>query len=100
MNNTIYDLSIIKRILIPVFDDYHVRKAVLFGSYAKGCAKENSDIDILVDSGLRGLAFFGLLEDVVTALDKSVDMIDVSQVTPGSDVDKEIMQSGVLIYGE
>lgn len=100
MNSTIYDLSLIKNILYPVFDNYHIKKAILFGSYAKGCAKENSDIDILVDSGLRGLAFFGLLEDVVNALDKSVDMIDVSQVKPGSDVDNEIMQSGVLIYGE
>lgn len=73
---------------------------MLFGSYAKGLAAENSDVDILVDSGLKGLAFFGLLEDVVTALDKNVDMLDSSQVIPDSLVDKEISKSGVLIYGQ
>jgi predicted nucleotidyltransferase len=72
----------------------------LFGSYAKGCADKNSDVDFLVDSGLRGLAFFGLLEDVVTALDKDVDLIDVSQVMSGSMTDNEISGSGVMIYGE
>ena len=34
------------------------------GTSAKGVATAKSDIDLLVDSGLRGLAFFGLLEDV------------------------------------
>ena len=71
----------------------------MFGSYAKGLAKKNSDVDILVDSGLKGLAFFGLLEDVVTSLEKDVDMIDVSQVIKNSDVDNEIKRSGVMIYG-
>ena len=78
---------------------HNVKKAVLFGSYAKGLAKKNSDVDILVDSGLKGLAFFGLLEDVVTSLEKDVDMIDVSQVIKNSDVDNEIKRSGVMIYG-
>ena len=71
---------------------------LLFGSYAKGDAKEQSDVDILVDSGLRGLAFFGLLEDVVTALGKEVDLLDVSQLTLGSQVNEEISRSGVVIY--
>ena len=44
-------------LLRPIFDEYHVRRAVLFGSYAKGCATEKSDVDILVDSGLIGCPF-------------------------------------------
>ena len=56
-------------------------------------------MDILVDSGLKGLAFFGLLEDVNNALQKDVDMLDVSQITPDSEIDREIEKSGVLIYG-
>lgn len=99
MSDAIYSVSKIQSLLQPVFDAYHVKRAVLFGSYAKGLAVKNSDVDILVDSGLKGLAFFGLLEDVVNALDKNVDMLDVSQVTPDSAVDREIAKSGVLIYG-
>ena len=100
MSNKIYSISTIQSLLRPVFNAHHVKKAILFGSYAKGMAKQNSDVDILVDSGLKGLAFFGLLEDVVTALDKNVDMLDTSQIIQDSLVDKEIKQSGVLIYGQ
>lgn len=98
MNEQVYTPQQIKIILQPVFTDYNVKKAILFGSYAKGSAKRNSDVDILVDSGLKGLAFFGLLEDVTTRLDKTVDMIDVSQIEKNSAVDSEIEKSGVLIY--
>ncbi len=85
--------------LSPVFKKYDVNSAILFGSYAKNNARDNSDIDILVDSGLKGLAFFGLLEDVVSALGKPVDLIDVTQVDPNSVVMNEINQTGVMIYG-
>lgn len=98
MVEPVYSVSTIRSALKPVFDAYQVKKAVLFGSYAKGTAAANSDVDILVDSGLKGLAFFGLLEDVVTALNKEVDMLDTSQVVPDSLVDREIAKSGVLIY--
>ena len=59
----IYTVNDIKRILQPVFKKHNIKKAVLFGSYAKGEADAKSDIDIMVDSNLRGLAFYGLLED-------------------------------------
>jgi len=90
----------IRENLNPVFGQYNVRKAILFGSYAKGTADERSDIDIYVDSGLKGLRFFGLLEDVTNALDRQVDLIDASQVESGSRVISEINTTGVLIYGE
>lgn len=53
----IYTLPEIQSILTPVFSRHDVRCATLFGSYAKRNATERSDVDILVDSGLCGLAF-------------------------------------------
>ena len=99
MTQQTYTVQQIQSILNPVFSEYHIRKAVLFGSYARGLAHEHSDIDLLVDSGLKGMAFFGLLEDVVTALGKDVDLLDTTQVIPDSEVDREIARTGVLIYG-
>ena len=99
MSDIIYSQSQIKDILGPVFKSHNVKKAILFGSYAKGSATGHSDVDILVDSGLRGLSFFGLLEDVVTSLDKNVDLIDTSQIVPDSEIENEIAASGVVIYG-
>lgn len=75
------------------------KKAILFGSYAKGTAKINSDIDIMVESDLRGLAFYGLLEDIVNAIDKSVDLLDKRQISNASKIKSEINSTGVIIYG-
>ncbi len=47
----------IQTLLSPVFADYGITRAVLFGSFAKGTATDKSDIDLLVESGLHGLAF-------------------------------------------
>lgn len=96
----VYTVSELKNILTPIFQQNGVRRAVLFGSYAKGSATPRSDVDLLVDSGLRGLAFFGLLEDVVSALEIPVDLLDVSQITADSQIDREIKESGVRIYGQ
>lgn len=50
--------------LTPVFDRYGISRAVLFGSVAKGTVTQKSDLDILVDSKLRGLKFVGFMEAV------------------------------------
>ena len=95
----VYTLSELQAVLDPVFRQFGVRKAMLFGSYAKGQATEGSDVDLFVDSGLRGLAFYGLLDGIASALEVPVDLIDTSQVDHGSRIEREIAQSGVQIYG-
>ena len=95
----IYTIQELQKILVPIFRQNGVRQAILFGSYAKGLATAKSDIDLLVDSGLRELAFFGLLEDVSTAIDAPIDLLDVSQIEKNSRIDREIRESEVAIYG-
>ena len=100
MNQNIYTVENIRNKLSPVFSGYNVRSAVLFGSYAKGCATEKSDIDLLVDSKLQGLSFFALLEDVREALnEKPVDLFDVTHIDENSKIQREIRSTGVKIYG-
>ena len=95
----VYTVAELQRVLDPVFARFGVKRAVLFGSYAKGQAGEGSDVDLLVDSGLRGLAFYGLLDSVASALEVPVDLIDASQIDRGSRIEQEIAGSGVQIYG-
>ena len=48
----IYTVDDIKRIIEPVVKEYGVKKLSVFGSYARGEATENSDIDFhLIDKG-------------------------------------------------
>lgn len=98
MCDTIYSVNEIKTILYPVFARYNIKKAVLFGSYVKGLANGQSDVDLLLDSGLKGLKFVGLIEDVRSALDKEVDVFDETHIIQGSRISSEISKDGVVIY--
>lgn len=100
MKTAVFSLNTIKTRLNPVFKNHGVSSAVLFGSYAKGIATEKSDIDLMVDSHLRGLRFFALQEDIRQALDaKDVDVFDVTHIDAGSRIQQEISATGVKIYG-
>lgn len=94
----IYTLSEPQTLLAPVLVRYGARRAVLFGSYAKGQTTEHSDADFWVDSGPRDLAFYGLLENIAYALRIIATLTDVQQVEPGSFVACEIQRSGVVIF--
>ena len=94
----VYSLPQLKDALFPLFLDYDIRKAVLFGSYGKGTATGKSDVDLLVDSSLRGLRFIGFLDEVQRALGKDVDLFDVSHIQHDSPIDQEIRRTGVTIY--
>ena len=97
----IFTIDELKSLLFPVFQGYDIRRAVLFGSYSKGVATPKSDVDLLVDSGLKGLKFVGLVDDIKRSLNgKDVDVIDVSHVNSGSMVEREINDSGVEIYAK
>ena len=63
-------------------------------------ADKNSDVDLLLDSRLRGLKFVGLIEDVRSALDKEVDVFDETHIIPGSKISSEIQKDGIVIYEE
>ena len=93
-----HSISEIKAALLPVFRDYGIERAVLFGSVARETSTDNSDIDLLVDSGLHGLRFVGFMEAVRRAVSMPVDMFDVEHIEKGSRIEHEIMSTGVTIY--
>ena len=71
-------ISKISEVVAPIFKDYGVRSAKLFGSYARGEQTSESDIDILVDRGeVEGLEFFKLQRTLSDALGKHVDLQSV-----------------------
>lgn len=94
----IYSIEEILQRLTPVFQKHGVRIAILFGSYARGCPTYKSDVDLVVDCDLHGWNFYGLVDEVERALDKDVDVYDISDIIPDSRVDREIRRTGVKFY--
>lgn len=92
------NVSLVTTALSPVFKKHNVKRAVLFGSVAKNSNSIDSDVDVVVDSGLKGFKFLGLVEDMYLALNKPVDVFDVSHIIKGSKAEKEIEKTGILIY--
>ncbi len=69
----------------PIFERYNVRYAGLFGSQARGDARPDSDIDILVTLGEKPLSlwdFVGLKDELSECLKKPVDLISDRAVVP------------------
>ena len=56
-------------------------------------------MDLLISSNVKGLKFFGLVEEVRAALHKKVDVLDMNQLKGNLELTEEILKDGVKIYG-
>ena len=82
-----------------VFERYEVSFCYLFGSYAKGKATQTSDVDLLISANVKGLKFYGLVEEIRTVLHKKVDALDMNQLKDNIELTEEILKDGLKIYG-
>ncbi|MDA8240591.1 MAG: nucleotidyltransferase family protein [Nitrospiraceae bacterium] len=72
-------ISILKKELPKLKDQYGVERIVLYGSFAKGTQKKESDIDILVDIRRPiGLEFVSLADRLEELLGRKVDVATYS----------------------
>ena len=95
-------ISQIKQLLTSIFDTEYkdqIEFCFLFGSYAKGYAKENSDIDLCISTNLTGLKFVGLSETIRNTLHKRIDLIRFNNLVDNFELVGEIMKDGIKIYG-
>ncbi len=82
-----------------IFEKYPVKYCVLFGSYAKGIAKEGSDVDLLISTEIKGLKYYDMVEKIRESLHKRVDILDVTQLKDNLELTNEILKDGIRIYG-
>ncbi len=98
-NHGILTMEYIKDTVAQVFKKYDVNFCYLFGSYAKKKATPTSDVDLLIDSSITGLNYFGLVEDLRKSLNKRIDLLKLDQLTNNLELIQEIMKDGIKIYG-
>jgi Predicted nucleotidyltransferases len=98
MTSEKYTIEEIKSIIEPIARKYGVERVYLFGSYARGNATENSDIDFRVDKGsLKGLfALCGLYTEIEEALKMKVDVLTTGSLE--DDFLRKIQKEEVLLY--
>ena len=115
MNNTIFTLEKIKALVKPLAQKYQVQNIYLFGSYARGEARADSDLDFLVYGGenfkltqnwINWLAIkanfkltkiFSLAEELREISDKNVDMFEIHEINVGSNFYDTIMKERLLV---
>lgn len=72
-----YTLDEIASIVVPIAQSYGAGRVMVFGSYAKGIAGPDSDVDLLIDPGeiISYFRFATMATDMKEALGKDVDVV-------------------------
>lgn len=92
------DIESIINVVRPIASRYGLKRVFLFGSYAKGTAGEDSDIDLLIEKGdpLSLLKLAGLRQSFQEEFNLSVDLLTTSGID--EEFRKEIEGTEVLLY--
>lgn len=93
----IVSIDNIKELLIPILKTKKISYCYLFGSYARGSQKENSDIDFLVDTDITGLDFLMLVEEIRNTLHKKIDLLRLKDLKSDNPIILEILKDGIRL---
>lgn len=99
MNENVFSLEDIANVAKPIAKKYGVKELYLFGSYARGEADGNSDLDFLVFGGdnFKRTMIFAFAEELREALRKDVDVFEINEINKDSDFYNTIMKERLLV---
>lgn len=90
----IYTVDEIKKRVFPIIQKFNIPAMYLFGSYARGDADENSDLDFLVDTtGTRLTSLLSLGElycDLEEAFGKRIDLVTVRAIMQNDKMESDL----------
>ena len=98
-NKDILTIEQIKSVVKPLAEKYQVEAIYLFGSYARGEAHEDSDLDFLVFGGTRFklTRILALQEELYEKFQKRVDAFEIREVNVGTPFYNAVMKEKVLV---
>lgn len=76
-----------------------IRSVMLIGSYAKQTAKDDSDIDLIIEleNELDSNSFFDFFDDVEQLFNKKVDLFSMEGVKR-SVIKEDLLNGGIRLY--
>ncbi len=94
------NIRIIRQRAIPVLRRYGIRRAAVFGSFARGEERQGSDVDLLVDvpEGTGLFEFVGLKQDLEKRLGCKVDLVSYRGIKRL--LRKRILSEQIQIYAK
>ncbi len=105
----VYTLEQLRERITPIAVKYGLPAVYVFGSYAKGEATEESDIDILIDktgTQIKGmLAMGGLYDELREAIGKPIDLLTTGALEQKCTIERtpwlveNLIQERIKIYG-
>lgn len=100
MSNKVYTIEEIKTLLKKILYNTPVCQVILFGSYAKQSADQESDLDFIIDSkgALMGFSLLELIDKIEKTFHKGVDAFEKTEIIENSKIDSEIKKTGVIVY--
>lgn len=95
----ILDVEVIKNYINLLLKKYDAKSAILFGSYARGDAEKESDIDVIVYGGKKfnKTDIFAFGEELRRLTNKDVDCFEISEVEKESEFYKNVLKEGITI---
>lgn len=99
MDGNVIALEELRSIISRLAALYHFKDVRLFGSYARGEATENSDIDVMItyDAGSRALDALSFGERLSEETGKHVDSFERGEINHGPLLDA-IAREGLVMY--
>ncbi len=93
------EIKKIKIEIAPILKKHQVKKASVFGSYARGENTKNSDIDMLVElkRDKTMIDLINLEMDIEKKTKRKIDLITFKSINPL--IKKNILKDEVKIYG-
>jgi len=96
-NTGLLSIDKIKAVVSSIMSKYKIKTCYLFGSYAKDKASPTSDIDLLIDSDITGLSYYGLVEELREKLHKRIDLLTLKSIENNAQLMYEILKDGIKI---
>ncbi|HWZ17005.1 MAG TPA: nucleotidyltransferase domain-containing protein [Mucilaginibacter sp.] len=91
------ELERYQQLILPVLKRHFIKRAAIFGSFAKGATFADSDVDLLIEPE-KDFTIFKMLmleEEISEIIKRKVDIVEYSALKPS--IKKEVLLSAITI---